>query len=329
MKILITGGSGYFGANLARRLSELKCRVQIGVRKNDVTKKVTPASTTEINWENYESLKHSISEVDCIIHAAGPNQSDCGIDPEGAINFRQLSTSNLLKAALECHVKSFFYISTAHVYRTPLVGRFTEKSAPRSRTPYSLSHLAAEQQILSFNSSGVLSPFIVRLSNIVGPPILPETNCWHLVANSTALSLKRRQKININSPKSEVRNFITITDACNAIAFLIFNHEQIPQSKIINLGGVSMPIVTMKNIIAQIYSNNGDIAKTSIQKAIENKHALDNVLKIRNNTLERAKFHFANNFQYEIEQLLLMCDEVIERAAIEPFFKSSEHSSTK
>ena len=76
------------------------------------------------------------------------NSQDCANDPVAALEFNGVATTRLVSAALSSGVKKFIYLSTAHIYSSPLVGKISEETYPKNFHPYATSHLAGEMAVL-------------------------------------------------------------------------------------------------------------------------------------------------------------------------------------
>ena len=63
------------------------------------------------------------------------------------LEFNGAATARLVRASLRAGVSKFIYFSTAHVYRSLLVGYFDDNSCPRNAHPYASTHLAGEQAV--------------------------------------------------------------------------------------------------------------------------------------------------------------------------------------
>ena len=86
--------------------------------------------------------------VDVVIHTAGMNAQECASDPEQALAFNGTVTADLVSSAVKQGVQKFIYLSTAHVYKEPLVGTISESSQTTNTHPYATSHLAGEIPVL-------------------------------------------------------------------------------------------------------------------------------------------------------------------------------------
>ena len=99
------------------------------------------------------------------------------------MDFNGVATKRLVEAASRAGVKKFIYLSTAHVYASPLVGTITEQTLPNNSHPYASSHLAGESAVLNADERGVIQGVVMRLSNAYGAPMHKGVNCWMLVVN--------------------------------------------------------------------------------------------------------------------------------------------------
>ena len=140
MRILITGGCGYLGSNLAIYLSNFGHKIILGTRKKEFFADWLPsAEIIYIDWHSSESLFEACKGVDQIIHAAGMNSQECLSNPISAMKFNCETTIKFAQAALKAGVKRFIFLSTIHVYSSKLIGVFSENSIPSNSHPYAIS----------------------------------------------------------------------------------------------------------------------------------------------------------------------------------------------
>ena len=162
MRILITGGFGFVGGRLAVHLAQAGHQIVLGSRNASSPPIWLPqAEVVQIVWEDDRTLEHCCDGVDGVIQAAGMNEQDCAAGPVAALDFNGVATARLIEAASRAGVKKFIYLSTAHIYASPLVGTITEETFPRNLHPYATSHLAGEHAVLSASSRGDTSRYRV------------------------------------------------------------------------------------------------------------------------------------------------------------------------
>ena len=252
MRILITGGFGFVGGRLAVHLSKVGHEIILGTRHS-----ITPpdwlsqVEVAKIIWDDEVVLERSCKGVDAIIHTAGMNAQDCAANPVEALAFNGLATAKLVAAASRASVKKFIYLSTAHVYASPLVGVITEETFPRNLHPYATSHLAGEQAVLSAHARGELQGIVSRLSNAFGAPMHKDVNCWMLLVNDLCKQAVQTRKLVLQSNGLQHRDFIGLTEVCCVLEKLV-DSDQLKQANIFNVGaGVSQSVLAMAQLIQQ------------------------------------------------------------------------------
>ena len=244
MRILITGGFGYIGGRLAQHLSEAGHSVILGSRrKADPPGWLPSAVTGKTDWSNTVALKEICSGVDVVVHAAAMNSKECAANPAAALKFNGVSTATLVNLAAQVGVRCFIYLSTAHVYASPLIGTITEESCPLNLHPYATSHLAGEQAVLYAANQSNINGIVLRLSNVIGPPAHPLANCWMLLVNDLCLQAVRYRHLLLSSDGTARRDFISMDDVCVAINTLLCLMKCEIQVPVFNLGSELSPTI--------------------------------------------------------------------------------------
>ena len=253
MRILITGGFGFIGGRLATYLSLAGHQVVLGSRNETHLPNWLPqAEVVKIKWSDESALESSCEGVDVIIHAAGMNAQDCAADPLGALDFNGVTTKRLVEAANRVGVKKFIYLSTAHVYASPLVGTITEKTLPSNSHPYASSHLAGESAVLNANERGVIQGVVIRLSNTYGAPMHKDVNCWMLVVNDLCRQAAQTRRLVLQTSGLQQRDFVCMTEVCRVAEALIIADGGSVKNSIFNVGsGVSQSILEIATLIQQ------------------------------------------------------------------------------
>ena len=241
MNILVTGGKGYLGGNLCKFLEPYsEYEVFIGSRRVD---QFSNDNELLMDWSSQDSLRNCCINKDVIVHLAAMNAMDCSLDPIAALKMNVIGTANLLKAAQNTGVKRFIYISTAHVYGSPLEGTITEDTDPFPIHPYATSHKAAEDLVLAAHSRGEIDGVVLRLSNAFGAPIHPDVNCWSLLFNDLCRQAIIKKTITLNSSGMQRRDFVPITDVCRAITYMFDLSLTMFAKPLFNVGGNWAPTV--------------------------------------------------------------------------------------
>ena len=257
MNILITGGFGYIGGRLAKAIiANTEHQVILGSRESkSVLNVLHGATSVVVQWDSPESLNRITREIDVVIHASGMNAQDCEDDPDMALQVNGVATSNLLMAAIKQKVGRFIYLSTIHVYGSPLAGRITEDSPAKGIHPYATSHKAGENVVLTESKKGNIEGIVVRLSNAFGPPVYNDVNCWMLLVNDLCKQAVNQQQLVLNSSGKQKRDFVSLKNVCSVIIHLTECDLDDVDNYLFNIGGNWAPsILEMSKKFSQRYA---------------------------------------------------------------------------
>ena len=310
MNVLITGGFGYLGGRLAQFFaSQSDYKVFLGSRQHRESPTWLPkVNVVQMVWDSKEELTHACKEMDVIVHLAGMNSQNSILDPVSAFKVNSELTEKLLTSSIKNGVKRFIYLSTAHVYGSPLEGTITEETYPTNTHPYASSHRAGEDVIRAAHQRDEIKGIVIRLSNAYGAPMHKEVNCWMLLVNDLCLQAIKGRQLLLHSSGLQLRDFITLNDTVRAIEYFI----RCPVSKLgdglFNLGGnkSSRVIDFAKDIAERCYITNG--YRPTIQHSKEtNPFDISRPLDYRIDKLLRTGFKLKGNGNDEIDATLRFC----------------------
>ena len=284
MRVLVLGGHGYLGGRIAQYLNLLGFHVTLGSRAPSAKfPLLSGINTIKIDWHDIDD---SIFDFDSIIHAAGLNRDECIVDPESALDFAKL-TEALLNILVKKSIKRFIYISTAHVYKTPLEGHIKEETPLISDHPYAKMHQKSESFVQKFSKEGLIEGVVMRLSNVIGPTLIKETKCWQLLTNDICKQAICLEKITLNTDGSQERNFLTMQDLNRAVVHLL----EMPYLKlgdgIFNIGSEeNLTVLNMTKLVAEraskILKKKVDVSTDQKNKNIELNPLIFNIQKLKN-----------------------------------------------
>ena len=311
MRILITGGTGYLGGSLANyedliKNNEIIITSRLAVVKE---KKHPNISYTQVDWDDNLSLKNICSNVDLIIHAAGMNSADCLKNSRDALYFNGCVTAALIQNAIKSGVQKFIYLSTAHVYNSPLVGKIDENTCPRNLHPYATSHRAGEDVVLAANKQNEINGVVLRLSNVYGKPVNSATDCWKLVINDLCRQAATSKKMTLMTSGMSQRDFITLTDFCRAITHIASVEKTSEQSSIYNIGSSkSLTLLQIAQKIAERCNILFGYTPKIFTSPIRIGEVIEELL-YSNEKFLNTGFILKNNQDDEIDKLLIFCSE--------------------
>lgn len=176
MKVVVTGGAGFIGANLCRELVRRRAHVVVlddlstGKRSNldgiDVELRVRSVL-------DRDAVMEACAGADSVVHlAAVPSVQRSLLDPRRSHDVNVTGTLEVLEAAnaTGAHV---VIASSSSVYGLNPVLPKSEEMTCRPASPYASSKLAAESYALSFQHCFGLPCTVFRFFNVFGPHQLP------------------------------------------------------------------------------------------------------------------------------------------------------------
>lgn len=312
MRVLISGGTGYLGGRLAVHLSGVGHQIVLGSRKPAGSPEWLPdAEMVQTKWNDLDKLSSICRNIDVVVHAAGMNAQDCLADPVAALDFNGIATGRFVLAAAGAGVKRFIYLSTAHVYASPLVGTITEAACPRNLHPYATSHLAGERAVLSSVKDYKIKTSVLRISNAIGAPVDKKVNCWSLFVNDICRQAVAFERMTLRSPADQERDFISISEVCRIIEILLTIEAYFNYDKCLNVGaGVSKTLLEISKLCQQRCE-----ILLGFRPEIINEHneSQPDKLFFRNDLLIKNLGKVDADLKNEIDQLILFCSQQFTR----------------
>lgn len=174
MKVLITGGAGFIGSNLARLMADQgidEIRVlddlSTGYAKNLAG---VPVQFTEGSILDFETLKRVTEGIDSIVHlAAIPSVPRSIANPRASHEANTTGTLNVLEAAREAGVDHVIVASSSSVYGSNPKLPKNEEDWTRPLSPYGVSKHATEGYALAYQASYGIKTLAFRFFNVYGP----------------------------------------------------------------------------------------------------------------------------------------------------------------
>lgn len=229
MKILITGGAGFIGANFCFYMmerhpeNEYVCLDALTYAGN--LKTLEPL-LSEPNFKFVHGDIRSKSLVDrlfrkehfdVVVNFAAETHVDNSIlDPDIFLKVNVLGTQVLMDASLKYGIKRFHQVSTDEVYGDLPLNRpdlfFSESSMIRPSSPYSASKAGADLLALAYFRTFGLPVTISRCSNNYGPYQFPEKLIPLMIHNAL-----NGEKLPVYGNGLNVRDWLHVEDHCSAI----------------------------------------------------------------------------------------------------------------
>jgi 2-alkyl-3-oxoalkanoate reductase len=174
MRVCVTGGTGFLGGALVRRLLAEHAPVRVFARPSARANELESRGAEVVRGElgDPEAVARAVRGIELVYHVAA--KVDSGGTAADFFETNVKGTERVLAACLEASVRRVVYESSIAVYGLVKNGENIDESTlydefPKLRDFYSQSKLAADQLAVSFALKTGLSLAIMRPGIIYGP----------------------------------------------------------------------------------------------------------------------------------------------------------------
>ncbi len=221
-RIVITGGAGFIGSNLAEELSAHNQVIIIddlsSGRIENIQHLLNKGNATFIQGSIAELplLQAAFKDVDFVFHQAAMASVSRSIeDPLLCHEVNAKGTLNVLVAARDNHVRKIVFASSCAVYGdSPLLPK-TEDMPPEPQSPYAVTKLTGEHYCQVFSSVYGLPTACLRYFNVYGPRQDPSSDYAAVIPRFITRALQNQPLI-IFGDGDQTRDFVFIRDVVGA-----------------------------------------------------------------------------------------------------------------
>jgi len=222
MKVVVTGGCGFIGSNIAEELIKKHYVVVIDDLSTGRIENIQSLQDKE-NFEFVRGnitdlglLKQIFEDVDCIFHqAAIPSVQRSVENPLDTNEANIKGTLNVLIAARDCGVKKVVYASSSSVYGdTPELPK-KENMKPNPQSPYAVSKLTGEYYCKVFSEIYGIKTICLRYFNVYGPKQDPASEYAAVIPRFINRVLNNQPPI-IFGDGNQTRDFTFVKDVVKA-----------------------------------------------------------------------------------------------------------------
>ena len=284
MKILITGGSGFIGTILIKKLLLNGYKVNCLDTNNSLN----------INNKNFKFFKGSVMDsqklneasknVKIIIHLAasmGVRNTDQNFIE--CLDTNIFGTKKVLEAAKKNNIEHFIFTSSSEIYGDQKKFPIYENFETKNKSVYAISKNAAEAYVKGYSQKHNINYNIIRFFNVYGPG---QNNNFVISKFIEAASNNKPLKVYGNG--TQIRSFCHVYDATDGIFEIIKNGKKNCEY---NVGNDKEPIniENLAKLVSSIFKKNIRVKKISYKysdrkKDREIQKRIPSIKKIENDT---------------------------------------------
>ena len=287
-KILLSGGLGFIGSSIVRKLESTNHETVIIDNKSDYDGAIDQNELQRLMQQRIDSLQlpHTIynndivntlsmnaifakEKPDVVVHlAAFPRLRVVKRNPQLGCDVILKGLINLLEASVKHNVKRFVFVSSSMIYGDWEHEPNSESASANPVEPYGIMKLAAEKLVINYNRLYDLEFCIVRPSAVYGPYDIVDR------VLSKFISLAKENKPMFINGNGLALDFTHVDDISNGI-ILCATHENASNETFNITRGVARTLEDASNLIKLYTDSESNIIVKERDKLYGKRGALD------------------------------------------------------
>lgn len=268
MRLAITGGLGYIGSNIIRKLISSGHEILIIDNfSTSVTGEFSSSKTVKCDITNFEGLKSIDGKgIDALLHLAAQSSGPKSFEiPETDIQINILGTLNMIKWCVANDVKRILFASSFVVYGDgPNTEIFNESHSCNPNSMYALSKLYGERLLEIYAEPHGINWNVLRMFNVYGPGQDLSRKDQGMVSIFLSL-VKENDYIPVKGRLDRFRDFIYIDDVVQGWELCLNNDQH--HNEIYNLGsGDKTYLSSLIDSLIEAYGKKGRIKVEEVGK---------------------------------------------------------------
>lgn len=279
-KFLVTGGAGFIGSNICRKLVSQGCFVRVvdnlsTGKKSNLIDIIDRIDFIEADMGEEKIARSAMSDVDVCLHQGALPSVPKSIDNPAATHKHCVdATLTLLLAARDACIKRFVFAASSSAYGdTPTLPK-VENMLPNPLSPYAVAKLACEYYCSVFYEAFGLETISLRYFNVFGPYQDPQSQ-YAAAIPAFATSILKGQPPTVYGDGEQSRDFTYIDNVIEANLLAATNKKT--TGEVVNIA--CGKAVTVNQIIDIINSSTGQNVKPvyTDPRPGDVKHSLANI----------------------------------------------------
>ncbi|MNS49167.1 UDP-glucose 4-epimerase [compost metagenome] len=219
MKVLVTGGAGFIGSTLARRLvaDGHTVRVLDNLETGSRDNLMAGIDLIEGDIRDPQAVAAAMAGMDAVAHLAAMVSVAVSVEePRRCFDVNVVGTRHVLEAARESGVRRVALASSAAVYGNEPTLPKREDLAPAPASPYAYSKWHNEVDAGYYGAYLGLETVALRFFNVYGPRQRPDSP-YSGVISIAADRLLTGQTFTVNGTGEQTRDFVYVEDVAGAL----------------------------------------------------------------------------------------------------------------
>lgn len=306
-KIVVTGGSGFIGSGLVKKLYELGFQNIIVV--DVVPPKIDYCDFVEADFDNTKAMINVVKGAKCVFHlAAMIGVDNCRLHPDQVNEVNNINTKKFIDLCLKQNVERFIFSSSSEVYGNSTNIPYREDAVLQPISMYAKCKLEIEKYLANLPSKSEMSVGIIRFFNVYGPHQKSS-----FVIPIFAEKILHNQPVAIYGDGSQTRCFTYIDDAVDGIIkvfqyfqsnyeiFNIGNSKEYSVNELVKLLKTIVPN-SKSEIVYQDYGNNSREVELEILRRVPSTIKASHLIHFEATTsLENGLLQVINQMKLEYE----------------------------
>lgn len=234
---LVTGGAGFIGSQIVKRLLGEGHQVRIldnfstGLRE-----RLAPeAELFEADFTNLEVIRKAFEGVDGVFHTGALPRVQVSIDdPSGTSLHNIMGTVNVLTAARDAKVKRVVYSASSSAYGDQTTFPLQTDMMPHPLNPYAVQKYVGELFCENFARLYGLETVSLRYFNVYGPG-MAEDGAYVTVISIFKQQVARGESLTVFGDGEQTRDFTHVFDVVDA-NIRAMQSEKVGKGEVLNIG---------------------------------------------------------------------------------------------